>query len=90
MRIVLHELLYTHLVSKGIRVNAIAPGPFWTPLQVTGGQPPEKIPTFGTQAPIGRPGQSVELAPVFVELATYPSSYTTGQVHGVNGAMGIA
>ncbi len=73
------------LAPRGIRVNAVAPGPIWTPLQVTGGQAPDKIPTFGAQTPMGRAGQPVELAPAYVTLASQESSYATGQVYGVNG-----
>jgi NAD(P)-dependent dehydrogenase (short-subunit alcohol dehydrogenase family) len=80
--------LAKQLAPKGIRVNAVAPGPFWTPLQVTGGQPPEQIPTFGKHTPLGRPGQPVELAGVYVLLASNESSYATGQVYGAVGGEG--
>jgi NAD(P)-dependent dehydrogenase (short-subunit alcohol dehydrogenase family) len=73
------------LASRGIRVNAVAPGPVWTPLQVTGGQPTEKLPQFGADTPIGRAGQPVELAPLFVALADPAFSYSTGQVFGATG-----
>jgi NAD(P)-dependent dehydrogenase (short-subunit alcohol dehydrogenase family) len=73
------------LVEKGIRVNAVAPGPFWTPLQPSGGQPPEAIPQFGASAPMGRPGQPVELAPTYVLLASAQASYVTGEVFGGTG-----
>ena len=76
------------LGKKGIRVNAVAPGPFWTALQVSGGQPQEKIKDFGSQTPLGRPGQPVELAPVYVLLASQEASYTTGQVYGASGGSG--
>jgi hypothetical protein len=78
--------LAKQLAKQGIRVNAVAPGPFWTPLQVTGGQPPDKIPDFGSQTPYGRPGQPAELGPLYVFLASQESSYATGQVMGENGA----
>lgn len=81
--------LAKQLAKQGIRVNAVAPGPFWTPLQPSGGQPPEKIPTFGAQTPMGRPGQPAELAPVYVLLASNELSYGTGQVYGENGGLGI-
>ena len=71
--------------SKGIRVNAVAPGPVWTPLQPSGGQPQEKIPDLGAQTPLGRPGQPAELASVYVLLASQESSYVTGEVYGVTG-----
>ncbi len=70
---------------RGIRVNAVAPGPIWTPLQPSGGQDPNKLPQFGADTPMGRPGQPAELAPVYVQLASQESSYATAQVYGVNG-----
>ena len=73
------------VASKGIRVNAVAPGPFWTPLQPSGGQPREKIPSFGSQVPLGRPGQPAECAPIYVLLASQESSFVTGEVYGVTG-----
>lgn len=79
--------LSQQLASRGIRVNAIAPGPFWTPLQVSDGQPKEKLPTFGTQTPIGRAGQPTELAPAYVFLASSESSYVIGETLNVNGGM---
>jgi len=80
--------LAKQLAPKGIRVNAVAPGPFWTPLQVTGGQPSEKVPTFGEDTPLGRPGQPAELAAIYVLLASPESSYATGQVYGAVGGRG--
>lgn len=74
--------------KQGIRVNAVAPGPFWTPLQVTGGQPPDAIPQFGGDTPLGRPGQPAELGPLYVLLASPESSYATGQVLGEAGGRG--
>ncbi|MBA3676136.1 MAG: SDR family oxidoreductase [Sphingosinicella sp.] len=73
------------LVAKGIRVNAVAPGPIWTPLNPFGGQPPEKIPEFGKNTPMGRPGQPNEVAPSFLFLACEDSSYMSGQVLHPNG-----
>lgn len=73
------------VVDKGIRVNGVAPGPIWTPLQPSGGQPQEKIPTFGQQAPMGRAGQPAELASIYVFLASQESSYITGEIMGVTG-----
>ena len=66
--------LAKQLAKKGIRVNAVAPGPFWTALQVTGGQPADKIPDFGADSPMGRPGQPAELAAVYVLLASNEAS----------------
>jgi NAD(P)-dependent dehydrogenase (short-subunit alcohol dehydrogenase family) len=80
--------LAKQLASRGIRVNAVAPGPFWTPLQVTGGQPPDKLPQFGADTPLKRPGQPAELAAVYVLLASNESSYASGQVYGAVGANG--
>jgi NAD(P)-dependent dehydrogenase (short-subunit alcohol dehydrogenase family) len=79
------KALAKQVASRGIRVNAVAPGPIWTPLQSSGGQPAEKIPTFGSQTPIGRPGQPAELAGVYVLLASEDSSYITGEIYGVTG-----
>ncbi|MGE0719622.1 MAG: SDR family oxidoreductase, partial [Alphaproteobacteria bacterium] len=65
-----------------------APGPFWTALQVTGGQLPDKLPEFGAQSPMGRPGQPAELAGIYVLLASPESSYSTGQVFAAVGGRG--
>ena len=73
------------LVDDGIRVNAVAPGPIWTPLNPFGGQPKEKIPDFGKDTPMGRPGQPNEVAPAFLFLACEDSSYMSGQVLHPNG-----
>jgi len=72
--------LAKNLIEKGIRVNGVAPGPIWTPLNPSGGQPPEKIPEFGKKTPMGRPGQPNEVAPCFLFLACEDSSYMAGQV----------
>ncbi len=80
--------LAKQVADRGIRVNAVAPGPFWTPLQPSGGQPPEKIPTFGAATPMGRPGQPAERASIYVLLASPESSYATGQVYAATGGSG--
>jgi NAD(P)-dependent dehydrogenase (short-subunit alcohol dehydrogenase family) len=81
------KALAQQLASKGIRVNVVAPGPVWTPLQVSGGQPEEKLPDFGAQTPLGRSGQPAELAPPYVFLASQESSYVTGATLSVTGGM---
>jgi NAD(P)-dependent dehydrogenase (short-subunit alcohol dehydrogenase family) len=73
------------LIEDGIRVNAVAPGPIWTPLNPFGGQPKEKIPEFGKDTPMGRPGQPNEVAPSFLFLACDDASYMTGQTLHPNG-----
>ncbi|WP_336232773.1 SDR family oxidoreductase [Citrobacter farmeri] len=80
--------LAKQLAPKGIRVNAVAPGPYWTALQCCGGQPQEKIEQFGANAPLGRPGQPVEIAPLYVTLASAENSYTSGQVWCSDGGTG--
>ncbi|WP_342023418.1 SDR family oxidoreductase [Arthrobacter citreus] len=77
--------LAQQLAPKGIRVNAVAPGPFWTPLQVSDGQPKEMLPEFGKDTPLGRAGQPTELAPAYVFLASPESSYVIGETLNVNG-----
>jgi NAD(P)-dependent dehydrogenase (short-subunit alcohol dehydrogenase family) len=79
--------LAQQLAPRGIRVNAVAPGPFWTPLQVSDGQPKEELPEFGKSTPIGRAGQPTELAPAYVFLASPESSYVMGETLNVNGGM---
>src|ERR1700683_3280817 len=80
--------LAKQLASRGIRVNAVAPGPIWTPLQVTGGQPTDKLREFGAKTPMGRAGQPAELAPLYVMLADNRASFTTGQIVGATGGEG--
>ncbi|WP_345949560.1 SDR family oxidoreductase [Mucilaginibacter sp. PAMB04274] len=80
--------LAKQLAPKGIRVNGVAPGPIWTPLQVSGGATQEKLKSFGGQTPMGRPGQPVELASIYVQLAASDASYATGQVYGSSGGAG--
>jgi NAD(P)-dependent dehydrogenase (short-subunit alcohol dehydrogenase family) len=77
--------LSENLIKDGIRVNAVAPGPIWTPLNPFGGQPPEKMKDFGKDTPMGRPGQPNEVAPAFLFLACEDSSYMSGQVLHPNG-----
>src|SRR6478735_9205558 len=79
------KALAQQVAGSGIRVNVVAPGPFWTPLQVSGGQPAEKLPDFGAQSELGRAGQPAELAGAYVYLATGESSYTTGSTLSVTG-----
>ncbi|WP_145143247.1 SDR family oxidoreductase [Roseomonas gilardii] len=79
------KALAKQVAEKGIRVNAVAPGPFWTPLQPSGGQPQEKIEEFGGQTVFGRPGQPAELAAAYVLLASQEGSYMTGEVIGATG-----
>jgi NAD(P)-dependent dehydrogenase (short-subunit alcohol dehydrogenase family) len=81
------KALAQQVAAKGIRVNAVAPGPVWTPLQVSGGQPEEKLPSFGGQTPLGRAGQPAEMAPAYVFLASPESSYVIGETLSANGGM---
>ncbi|MCF2443605.1 SDR family oxidoreductase [Dyadobacter sp. CY345] len=80
--------LAKQLGPKGIRVNGVAPGPVWTPLQVSGGQPQDSIVEFGKVTPLGRPGQPAELASIFVQLAAEDASFATGQIYGAAGGNG--
>lgn len=79
------KALAKQAIDKGIRVNAVAPGPIWTPLQPSQGQFPEALESFGEQAPMKRPGQPVEVAPTYVFLASQESTYITAEVIGVTG-----
>ncbi|MGP9810605.1 SDR family oxidoreductase [Rhodopseudomonas sp. NSM] len=81
--------LAKQLAPKGIRVNAVAPGPIWTPLQVSGGATMEKLEKFGGTTPMGRPGQPAELCSIYVQLAANDASYSTGQVYGAMGGGGL-
>lgn len=80
--------LARQLGPKGIRVNGVAPGPIWTPLQVTGGASPEKQEHFGSKTVLGRPGQPVELASIYVQLAADDASFATGNIYGSGGGQG--
>jgi NAD(P)-dependent dehydrogenase (short-subunit alcohol dehydrogenase family) len=81
------KALAQQLAPKGIRVNVIAPGPVWTPLQVSGGQPTEALDSFGEDTPLGRMGQPVEMAAAYVFLASPESSYVIGETLNLNGGM---
>src|SRR4051812_29777870 len=80
--------LAKQLAVRGIRVNGVAPGPIWTPLQISGGAPEQKYENFGSTAPLGRPGQPAELASIYVQLAASDASYTTGNIYGAGGGQG--
>ncbi len=84
MRLVPDGIVFT----EGIRVNGVAPGPIWTPLQVSGGATQEKLQKFGSQTPFGRPGQPAELASIYVQLAAGDASFANGQVYGAAGGSG--
>ncbi|WP_252863395.1 SDR family oxidoreductase [Paenibacillus riograndensis] len=79
--------LAQQVAGRGIRVNVVAPGPVWTPLQVSGGQPTEVLKDFGAKTPLGRPGQPAEMAPAYVFLASQESSYISGETLNANGGM---
>ena len=81
--------LAKQFAERGIRVNGVAPGPIWTPLQVAGGATMEKLETFGSKTPMKRPGQPGELGPIYVVLADPALSYSTGHVFGAMGGNGI-
>jgi len=80
--------LAKQLGPKGIRVNGVAPGPIWTPLQISGGATEEKYEKFGGQTVLGRPGQPVELASIYVQLAAADASFATGNIYGSGGGQG--
>ncbi len=84
------KALAKQMIEHGVRVNVVAPGPFWTVLQPSGGQTQEKVQHFGEHSAFGRPGQPVEIAPVYVLLASQEASFTTGEVYGVTGGAGVA
>jgi NAD(P)-dependent dehydrogenase (short-subunit alcohol dehydrogenase family) len=80
--------LAKQLAKRGIRVNGVAPGPVWTPLQVSGGASAEKLKSFGGHTPLGRPGMPGELAGIYVQLADNQGSFATGQIYGSSGGAG--
>jgi len=84
------EAFAKQAISKGIRVNAVAPGPIWTPLQPSHGQKSEKLRKFGANTPMKRPGQPAEVAPAYVFFASQESSYITGELLGVTGGNHLA
>jgi NAD(P)-dependent dehydrogenase (short-subunit alcohol dehydrogenase family) len=79
---------FKQLGAKGIRVNGITPGPIWTPLQISGGVAEEKYEKFGSTTMLGRPGQPVELASIYVQLAASDASFATGNIYGSSGGQG--
>ena len=80
--------LAKQLGPKGIRVNGVAPGPIWTPLQISGGAPQQKYEHFGSATVLARPGQPAELASIYVQLAADDASFTTGNIYGAGGGKG--
>lgn len=80
--------LAKQLAKRGIRVNGVAPGPIWTPLQVSGGATQQKLQHFGGNTPLGRPGQPAELASIYVQLAASDASFATGNIYGSGGGSG--
>jgi NAD(P)-dependent dehydrogenase (short-subunit alcohol dehydrogenase family) len=80
--------LAKQLGPRGIRVNGVAPGPIWTPLQVGGGASEDKYRNFGSTTSLGRPGQPVELASIYVQLAAEDASFATGNIYGAGGGQG--
>lgn len=84
------KALAKQVIKKGVRANIVAPGPVWTVLQPSGGQPDEKVRMFGENSDFERPGQPVELAPVYVLLASQEASFINGEVYGLTGGKGVA
>ena len=80
--------LAKQLGGRGIRVNGVAPGPVWTPLQISGGSSEQKYKNFGGKTVFGRPGQPVELASIYVQLAAADASFATGNIYGAGGGQG--
>ena len=80
--------LAKQLGADGVRVNGVAPGPIWTPLQISGGAPVERYESFGSKTSLGRPGQPAELASIYVQLAADDASFATGNIYGAGGGTG--
>lgn len=80
--------LAKQVIDKGIRVNVVCPGPVWTPLEVAGGQPLEKIPAFGQDTALKRSAQPVEMAGIYVFLASDAATYVVGEIYGLTGSHG--
>ena len=80
--------LAKQLGPKGIRVNGVAPGPVWNPLQIRGGASEERYQKFGSTTVLGRPGQPAELAGIYVQLADANASFATGNIYGSSGGQG--
>lgn len=81
------KALAKQVIDRGIRVNAVSPGPIWTPLEVAGGNPEDLVPEHGQDTPMKRPGQPVEMSGVYVFLASNESTYVTGELYGVTGGL---
>lgn len=79
--------LAKYLLDKGVRVNSVCPGPTWTPLEVSGGNPDEAIPQHGVDTPLGRAAQPAEMAGIYVFLASDDASYITGEIYGITGGL---
>jgi NAD(P)-dependent dehydrogenase (short-subunit alcohol dehydrogenase family) len=83
------KALAKQVAKQGIRVNAVAPGPYWTPLQVSGGATPDKLQQFGAETPYGRPGQPAEIAALYVHLASPEASFANGSIMGESAGKGL-
>ena len=83
----LTKTLATEFAKENVRINAVAPGPIWTPL-IPSTMPEEKVESFGSDTPLGRAGQPVEIAPIYVLLASDEASYITGEVYAATGGQG--
>lgn len=84
------QALSKQMIERGIRANVLAPGLVWTVLQPSGGQRQEKVNHFGKASAFERPGQPVELAPVYVLLVSHEGIFISGEVYGVTGGAGVA